>query len=188
MLNPIKIFGMWEEGFVLDNHMLSSEFLGYDDKGKEKFNNIRTPLGELTYQLKYNNDIDKAKEILVLIANVLDKWEIKNKIDVVIPVPPTKKDRKFQPVFEIANVIANYLQKPINTKVLSKAGNSQAKDGNINLDGAITQLIPSKRPANILIIDDLYSTGATLNEVCKVLKSDNNVNNIYVLVMTKTRR
>ena len=40
---------------------------------------------------------------------------------------------------------------------------------------------------SILIVDDLYSTGATLNEVCKILKQDKNVGNIYCLVMTKTK-
>ncbi|MDR1702684.1 MAG: hypothetical protein LBR56_07895 [Sporomusaceae bacterium] len=188
MFNPIKIFGNWEEGFVLDNHMLNSEFLGYDDKGKEQFNNTRTILGELTYQLKYNNDRAKAAEVLELIANFLDNWEIASKIDLIIPVPPTKKNRRYQPVFEIANVIANYLKKPAYCKFLAKESGLQSKDGHTNLKGTIVQAKPFKKTVNILLIDDLYSTGATLNEACKVLKTDNHVNNIYVLIMTKTRR
>ena len=41
---------------------------------------------------------------------------------------------------------------------------------------------------NVLIVDDLYSTGATLNEVCKILREDRNVMKIYVLAITKTKR
>lgn len=41
---------------------------------------------------------------------------------------------------------------------------------------------------NILVIDDLYQTGITLNESFKVLKTDSNIKDIYVLTLTKTRR
>ncbi|MDR1101404.1 MAG: hypothetical protein LBL34_03505 [Clostridiales bacterium] len=45
----------------------------------------------------------------------------------------------------------------------------------------------AKRKCNILLIDDLFSTGATLNECAKALKTDELVDNIYVLALTKTR-
>ena len=35
MLNSVRIYGAWDEGIVLDNHMLKSIFLGYDEKLKE---------------------------------------------------------------------------------------------------------------------------------------------------------
>lgn len=62
----------------------------------------------------------------------------------------------------------------------------QVKDG-YNISGTIKQNKQLERKANVLIIDDLYSTGATLNEVCKTLKQDKNVGKIYCLVMTKTK-
>lgn len=39
----------------------------------------------------------------------------------------------------------------------------------------------------MLIIDDLYGTGATLNEACKALRKDGNVKKIYCMVLTKTK-
>ena len=45
MLNPTRIYGEWDEGIVLDNHMLRSIFLGYNEDGKEKFENTRTERG-----------------------------------------------------------------------------------------------------------------------------------------------
>lgn len=39
----------------------------------------------------------------------------------------------------------------------------------------------------ILVLDDLYRSGATLNEVCKVIKDQGKAEIIYVLVITKTR-
>ena len=46
LLKPIKIYGTWDEGIVIDYHMLKSKFLGYDENGKEKFENVRTEIGE----------------------------------------------------------------------------------------------------------------------------------------------
>ena len=121
-----------------------------------------------------------------LIKDILDRWNLKEKIDIIIPVPPSNKTREYQPVFEISKEIAKYLGKECKVDVLSKESNLQVKDG-YNINGMIKQNKNIENEANILIIDDLYSTGATLNEVCKVLRNDNNVKNLYCLVMTKTK-
>ena len=186
MLNPVRIYGAWDEGVVLDNHMLKSVFLGYDESGKEKFENTRTEIGELIYKFKYQKDKECLTKILELLEDILEKWNLKNKIDIVIPVPPSNKTRDYQPVFEIAREIAKVLEKECKTDILSKESNLQVKDG-YNISGTIKQNKQIERKTNILIIDDLYSTGATLNEVCKVLRKDENVRKIYCLVMTKTK-
>ena len=82
--------------------------------------------------------------------------------------------------------IAQVLDKECKTDILSKESNLQVKDG-YNISGTIRQNKQLERKTNILIIDDLYSTGATLNEVCKTLKQDKSVGKIYCLVMTKTK-
>ena len=56
------------------------------------------------------------------------------------------------------------------------------------LSGSIKKCKFFKKKVNILVIDDLYDTGTTLNEVCTVLKKDKYVDKVFVLVMTKTRR
>lgn len=60
LLNPVRIYGTWDEGIVLDNHMLKSVFLGYDENGKEKFENTRTEIGELIYKFKYQKDKERV--------------------------------------------------------------------------------------------------------------------------------
>jgi len=40
---------------------------------------------------------------------------------------------------------------------------------------------------NVLLIDDLYRSGATLRACCDVLKEKGNVGEVWVLTMTKTR-
>ncbi|WP_180380065.1 ComF family protein [Campylobacter porcelli] len=39
----------------------------------------------------------------------------------------------------------------------------------------------------ILLIDDLFRSGATLNEITKTLYTQGEVDNVYVLCFTKTR-
>ena len=186
MLKPIKIFGTWDEGIVIDYHMSKSVFLGYDENGKEKFENTRTEIGELLYRYKYKREQKCLNAIMEKVEKILKTWNLKEKIDIVIPIPPTNKNRLYQPVYEIANEIANYLEKECRSDVLYKESKLQAKDGN-NIKNSIKQIKKLEKPQNVLIVDDLYGTGATLNEACKILKNDNNVRKIYCMVLTKTR-
>lgn len=186
MLHPVRIYGVWDEGIVLDNHMLKSVFIGYDENGKEQFENTRTELGELLYKFKYQSNTEVLNDIMELVKNILDKWNLKDKIDLVIPVPPTNKLRKYQPVEKLSFEIAQYLNKECDASLLKKDSTLQSKNG-YDIVGTIRQLKTLDREANILVIDDLYSTGATLNETCKVLKKDSNVKKIYCLAMTRTK-
>ncbi len=186
MLNPSTIYGPWDEGIVLDKHMSKSVFLGYNENGKEKFENTRTEIGELIYRFKYKNDRSCLPKIVNMAVDILNKWNLKEKVDIIIPVPPSNKTREYQPVFEISKAIAEVLGKECKTDILSKKSSLQVKDG-YNISGTIKQNKQLERKVNILIIDDLYSTGATLSEVCKILKNDKNTGKIYCLVMTKTK-
>lgn len=167
--------------------MLKSVFLGYDDNEKELFENIRTEIGELVYKFKYQKNKESLNEIMNLIKEIIDKWNLREKVDFIIPVPPSNRKREYQPVFEIAKEIANYLGKECKCDLLKKVSNFQVKDGH-NVQGTIKQISELQKSGNVLVIDDLFSTGATLNEVCKVLKNDNNVKKVYCLVLTKTKR
>lgn len=40
---------------------------------------------------------------------------------------------------------------------------------------------------NILLFDDLYRSGSTLEEIAKVLKNKGKIKNVFVLTITRTR-
>ena len=61
---PRKMIGEWREGFALDLHTLSSEFVGHDEFGHPRFNTKRSDIGELLYQLKFKSDKGTVQEIV----------------------------------------------------------------------------------------------------------------------------
>ena len=188
-INPMEINGNWDKGFILDFHVLSSTPIGENIYGHMEFDTVRTELGELVYQLKYRGRYENVDKILDLIKPFLDECDELREVDIVMPVPASKK-RDFQPVTEIARAIAEYLGISFTDEVLEKNTSSQSKDMdrvNKNLSGSIVASIKATRPHNILIIDDLYSTGKTISECVSVLKADPLLKKIYVLLMTKTR-
>ena len=78
------------------------------------------------------------------------------------------------------------------TQVLKKSKHEQLKDASLDkkLDMIKDSIIKEKnfkKKVNILLVDDLFDSGVTLNEAVNVLKSDINVAEVYVLVMTQTR-
>ena len=53
-VHPEPIGGPWVEGFVLDQHVISSRPVGYVAEHMQ-FETTRSSLGELVYQLKFGN-------------------------------------------------------------------------------------------------------------------------------------
>lgn len=191
-INPIRLVGIWKEGYALDYHSIASGFIGIDEWGHNRFQTTRSYLGELLYQFKYNQDREKLAEIISLITQFISRWNAIKEVDVVLPVPPSNRNRTFQPVFELSKQIADYLRVPSYNDILEKTNAAQAKNLNkfdkSEISGSIVRKKRFLKLVNILVVDDLYSSGATLHETVRVLKTDENVKNVYVLTITKTRR
>jgi competence protein ComFC len=190
-INPIELKGDWDKGYALDIHTIHSEFLGTDGYGRDRFDNTRSELGELTKQFKYDGVHENLSLIMDLVIPFLDKWNALGIVNIVLPAPPSNKSRKYQPVYDIASEIAKHLNVSFSTKVLSKTTTIQSKAMNSldkkSLKGTIIANKKAKKRFNVLIVDDLYQSGTTLNECVRVLKEDENLGKIYVLTMTKTK-
>jgi len=44
-INPIKLVGNWDEGWALDKHIISSEYIGVNIYGHDEYNTTRTDMG-----------------------------------------------------------------------------------------------------------------------------------------------
>ena len=189
----IKLKGKWTEGYAIDKHTLHSTYVGDNEYGHPMFDTKRSEIGELVYQLKYQEKKKIINDIMVLVKPVLDDWQIGAKVDIIIPIPPSDISRTFQPVFIITEAISDYLNIRMSTQVLKKLKHNQLKNASIEkkidlIKGSIVKEKNFKREVNILLVDDLFDSGVTLNEAVDVLKSDINVADVYVLTMTKTGR
>lgn len=188
---PIKLQGIWDEGYALDRHSIYSIPLGVDDYGKMRYDTKRTIMGELIYHYKYYGEQECLEKIITLAEPFLKYWLGLKNIATVLPVPPTDKNREFQPVFEIGKRVAKILDAYYYEDVLIKESKIQSKNLGIidkkKIEDSIAQIKTAKKKQNILLVDDLFQSGATLTECVRELKKDKNINKIYVLTMTKTR-
>src|SRR6266852_3265223 len=103
-IHPKEIKGSWDQGYVLDVHTVSSTMIGYNEFGHPEFDTVRSQLGELVYRLKYKGDKTVMPAVVEVIGGFVNSWGIHP--DVIVPMPPSKLQRSFQPVVEIAGELA----------------------------------------------------------------------------------
>lgn len=185
-----EIRGPWDAGWVLDKHMLSSTYLGDDAYGHPRFDNQRSAVGEATYQLKYRGDWSQARPLAQAIAdNICPKLQ---RIGFIVPMPASKA-RIRQPVTEVAKELSELLKTPLFDELLCKAPNGKSlkdlttKAEKVEAIGdsfSIKDQIEGNGPWNVLVVDDLYDTGASMEAACKVLREYPKVRKIYVAALT----
>ncbi|MGI8784048.1 MAG: ComF family protein [Acidobacteriota bacterium] len=190
-IDPMKLPGPWSDGYVLEQqHTLSSEFLGHDSLGNPQFDTRRTELGELVFRLKNRNDKNTLDPIAETAVQFIEGWN--PSFDLIVPVPPSRK-RVYQPVTEIAKAIGGRLSLPVNEAAVAKRRDTpELKDvfdyrERIRLlEGAFQVDTDAVRGKRILLVDDLYRSGATATVVAQALLAGGAAT-VYMLAMTKTR-
>ena len=185
----IEIQGNWKKGFAYDVHTLSSTYLGIDERGHEQWDTTRSEMGQLVYDLKYRGDLSTVKAIV----DRLDKYKGLETMDAIIPIPASRP-RRVQPVLEIAKALGKRINVPVWTILQKRLGGDELKNINessqrqAKLQELMT--IDTSHHAitgqNVLLLDDLYRSGATL-KVATDLLHQAGARNVAVLVMTKTR-
>ena len=134
------------------------------------------------YKLKNRKDL--VVEISSLVRKGLKSILEEKKIDIVIPVPISKKrreERGFNQVEEILKKLKiNYfnIERIKDTEHMYLLDNKKSRENNIkNAFGKIKLEIDEK---NILLVDDIVTTGSTIKEIKRELKKCGNPKEIYV--------
>ena len=186
-----KILGKWREGFALDIHTLSSIYIGDDEFGHPQFDTQRSEIGELLYKLKNRADQSTVPEIINAVKMLMKEWN--PPVDILAPVPPSTR-RSVQPVRLLAEVISQKLGVPLADCVKRTRNIPQLKN-TFDLDErakllenlhAVDKSVTSGK--SVLLFDDLYRSGATMNAITTELYEAGEAADVFALTITRTRR
>lgn len=162
----------FDTGYALASHGL------FNREGFYK----RTSVGELVYEAKYRLDRSAVERLAELMLQVVQSRLREIGLttaffDVVVPVPPSRLDRPFQPVFELARHIATRLNLPCDETTLVKREGQQVKslkDYQAKYTYVRERLYTTSdhlAGKRVLVIDDIIDSGATMDAVADALKA-----------------
>ena len=190
----LSLSGNWKQGFALDLHTTKSTLIGVDEFGHNKFDTIRPPIAEDLFQLKYRRDSGRVEKIANQTANFLDKHKAAWQLDVIIPIPPSDQSRPFQPVYELAKSLGGKCNLPVVFNALKKVKSTSELKGIDDpekrreiLKDAFDVEANSLEGKDVLLFDDLFRSGETLQAATNALLNKGKARNVYVLTITKTR-
>ncbi len=176
--HPRSLSGPWDTGWALDFH---SRYDGGDWS--------RSEIGQLTYRLKYANDLSVLSRLAEMALALIAAQPALAQVDAVLPVPPSQ-DRAVDPVRSFCAALARRLNLPVQP-VLVKTRQTQAQkelktsaQKRENVAGAFG-LQGQTRGLRFLVVDDLFDSGATLEEITRLLKS-HGAQSVNVLTLTRT--
>jgi len=117
------------------------------------------------------------------------------RFDALVPVPPSNKARKRQPVIAVAKALSDVLGVPVCEGCVTKTkSTAQLKDvfdfakRTEILTGAFTVDVAKTTGKRLLLFDDLYRSGATVNAITTLLLTTGAAGAVYLLTLTQTRK
>lgn len=184
----ILLKGNWNEGYAIGVHTIKSIPIGENEFGHMQFDTTRSEIGELVYQLKYDSNTGVIPEIVAKMQGIT----FSEAIDCIIPVPPSKY-RKIQPVIVLANEYGSAAGLEVIEAAITKKATKELKG--VDDPGEREEILRNSHGLsqgvdlngrNILLIDDVYRSGATLRAATDILLGSG-ARGVFVMTMTKTR-
>jgi ComF family protein len=127
---------------------------------------------ELIHHLKYSERISLARPIGNLLRECLRR-EPFSAAAAIVPAP-LYRSRERERGFNQAELLASQLGRPVDMRCLRRKKNTPSQTGltraqrAANLRGAFEARGPA--PESVIVLDDVYTTGATVNEIARTLK------------------
>ncbi|UAN62512.1 ComF family protein [Serratia sp. JSRIV006] len=189
-VNIKDIAGNWNRGVVLDKHSKFSVVTGQNEWGHNIYDTTRTEVGEALFLLKYRSDWSQVQPLAQCLYD--EAYPLFENVGFILPMAASNV-RARQPVTEIAQALANLAGVPCIDNLLLKAPggvslkNLHTKEEKVEAIGnsfSVNPIITNQGCWNVLVIDDLYHTGASMEAACAALRGYNKINNIYVATLT----
>jgi competence protein ComFC len=189
---PQGVIGPWKSGIVLDWHTVDSKCVGENEFGHPIFETTRSELGELLFRFKYRHDATALQPLVEHTVKYLAK--AKSRFDLLIPIPPSNMRRKFKPTVALARDVGKMLSLPVSLSAITKIGPTpelktiadpeQRQRLLLSAFEADPRQLADK---SILLVDDLYRSGATLAAATRVAYDRGKARAVYVFAVTRTR-
>ncbi|OGO33336.1 MAG: hypothetical protein A2Z16_10480 [Chloroflexi bacterium RBG_16_54_18] len=176
--HPRHLIGVWQSGWSLGFH---SQFSG--DQWS------RSRVGDLVYRLKYQSDRSVLSELVEIAHELFSQHPELIEVDAILPVPSTS-NRAFDPVLAFCDALSERIERPAiavlrktRATLPQKEMKTMAQKRN-NVAGAfsLNETLKGKR---ILLVDDLFDSGETLNEITRLLMRSG-IKSVCVLTLTST--
>jgi predicted amidophosphoribosyltransferase len=189
-LHPQAIDGPWKAGIVLDWHTVDSRLAGEDSHGHPIFDTTRSEIGELLYQFKYRaNQVALASLLRLALGRLATA---RGRFQLVVPIPPSNPSRTV--TRQIAEGLATGLGAPCSLTALRKTVATEELKSIADparrkemLSGALVADPRQMRDRSVLLVDDLYRSGATLEAATEAAYAQGRAAAVYVFAVTRTR-
>jgi len=187
----INISGPWKTGFAFDIHTLRSRHIGDDEYGRPRFQSDRSPIGQCLYNLKFGQKFAEIANIINILSSNEDFKNFIDKIDVIVPVPPSNKYRRLQPVILVAQEIARTFNKELRQDIFLSSNSEEMKNIDTvekydRIKNALRMEGQLDKSKNILLFDDVFDSGSTLTAMTNML-IEKDCYGVFVFTLTKTR-
>ena len=146
-------------------------------------------VGQMVHNCKYEGAGDFPDDIVRRMVRMIQKKMMGNKIDMLLYVPPTESGDLVKnltvKVGELLGIpVCHNLKKMRQTTAQKIPQNAILKRKNVEdaFSFDSPEILEGK---SVLLLDDIYDSGATMNEIAKVLKN-NGAENVFPVVIAKT--
>ncbi len=147
----------------------------------------------LIHRFKYGKERRLAKLFAELILPDFEHFIKEHYIEMVIPVPIHKErleKRGFNQAELVARILSKKLKIPMETKVLTRIKNTKPQN-ELSFGERVSNVKDCFDVVNsskiiykdIILLDDIYTTGSTIEECSKVLR-EHNTRNVYFLSLS----
>ena len=133
------------------------------------------------HALKYDSHLVMADSLAELMARCFPTTHLANKVDLAIPIPIHRSrvlERGFNQSAQISRTFCKRVSLPLELKVLYKSRGTRHQvdlpheERASNIEGAFAvKNAGNVAGKNVLLIDDVFTTGSTLNEAAKTLRN-----------------
>lgn len=151
----------------------------------------RAGIKKSMYRFKYSNRREYALFYARRAAHMYGDWVLKNKIEVIVPIPMysgKRRRRGYNQAEVFARALGKELGIPVDAGIVKRIRNTMPqkslndKERQRNLKNAFQLATNIVKYSQILLVDDIYTTGSTMDAVADVLLCGGAQNIYYICI------